>query len=253
MKRGSLIKIFLRSFFIHTTLNFRRMQNIGLAYAMIPLLKERKLPLKDEEEILIRHLQMFNTHPYLSAPLIGSIIRMEEERPDGGDPSSIVMVKQSLTGPYAAIGDTFFWGALRPCAGICAVGLAWLSCILAPLAFMLIYTPAHLWVRSKGFIEGYRRGKQGIEFIRRIDLPRIAARVRWLSLIVLAGFGVWLLQDGYSVFAGISRLVVVSVALAIILICWFMINKGVSQIYILYGTAVLLLIYSSREWLTCWK
>ena len=137
------------------------MQNLGFAYAMIPLLRERKLSGRDEEEMLIRHLQMFNTHPYLSAPLIGSIIRMEEERQDGDDAAVIVMVKQSLMGPYAAIGDTFFWGALRPCAGIIAVGLAWLGCIFAPLAFIVFYTPAHVWVRLKGFIEGYRCGKAG--------------------------------------------------------------------------------------------
>jgi len=226
------------------------MQNLGFVYAIIPLLREQKLSGKDEAEMLTRHLQMFNTHPYLSTPLIGSIVRMEAERQDV---SSIMMVKQSLMGPYAAIGDAFFWGALRPCAGIFAVGLAWMGWILAPLAFIVIYEPMHIWVRSKGFIEGYRQGKQGIEFVRRIDLPRIAGRVRWLSLIVLAGFGAWLLQGGYSTFAGMPRLVLVPVALAIILICWLLIKKGVSQIYILYGAAVLFLIFSSKELLMCWK
>lgn len=226
------------------------MQNLGLVYAMIPLLREQKLSEKDEAEMLTRHLQMFNTHPYLSAPLIGSIVRMEEQRQEA---SSIMTVKQSLMGPYAAIGDTFFWGALRPCAGIFAVGLAWMGWILAPLAFIVVYTPIHIWVRSKGFIEGYRQGKQGIEFIRRINLPLIASRVRWLSLIILAGFGAWFLQGGYSIFTGMSRLVAVAVALAVILLCWLLIKKGVSQIYILYGAAVLFLIISSKELLMYWK
>ncbi len=244
------MKVFLRSFFIHTALNFRRMQNLGFAYAMIPLLSRRKLTDKDAEALLSRHLQMFNTHPYLSAPLMGSVIRMEEERPDGDDASSVVMVKQSLMGPYAAIGDTFFWGALRPCAGIVAVSVAWLGWILAPLAFLALYTPAHIWVRLKGFIEGYRRGKQGIEFVRRIDLPRIAARVRWLSLVVLAGFGAWLSQSAYPLHAPTPRLIAVPVALSMILFCWFLIKKGVSQIFILYGAVILFLIFSWRELLT---
>ncbi|MEE9911495.1 MAG: PTS system mannose/fructose/sorbose family transporter subunit IID [Deltaproteobacteria bacterium] len=253
MRRGSLIKIFWRSFFIHAALNFRRMQNLGFAYAIIPLLRERKMSGKDEEALLTRHLQMFNTHPYLSAPLIGSIIRMEEERPAGGDASAILMVKQSLMGPYAAIGDTFFWGALRPAAGIIAAGLAWTGWILAPVAFLLVYTPAHLWVRAKGFLEGYRRGKQGIEFIRRIDLPRIAVRVRWLSLIFLAGLSAWFLREGSFSFAGMPRMAVMATALVVILLCWFMIRKGVSQIYILFGALVLFLIFSMREWLMWWK
>ncbi|MHB8137533.1 MAG: PTS system mannose/fructose/sorbose family transporter subunit IID [Smithellaceae bacterium] len=253
MKRGSLIKIFFRSFFIHAALNFRRMQNLGFAYAIIPLIRELKLSKKDEEEILTRHLQMFNTHPYLSTPLIGSIVRMEEQRPEGDDTSAIMMVKQSLMGPYAAIGDAFFWGALRPCAGIIGAGLAWLGWILAPLAFILIYTPAHIWVRAKGFIEGYRRGKQGIEFVRSIDLPRIANRVRWLSLIILAGFSVRVIQEECSAFTQTPLLIMVAASLGIILLCWLLVKKGISQIYILYGTVIIFLIFASRELLMCWK
>ncbi len=241
------MKVFLRSFFIHAALNFRRMQNLGFMYAMIPLLSSRKLPDKDVEALLNRHLQMFNTHPYLSAPLMGSVLRMEEERPEGDDASSVVMVKQSLMGPYAAIGDTFFWGALRPCAGIIAVSVAWLGWIPAPLAFLALYTPAHLWVRLKGFMEGYRRGKQGIEFVRRIDLPRIAARVRWLSLIVLGGFSAWAALSGYPVSVSAHRFIAAPVALGVILLCWFLIKKGISQIYILYGAVILFLIISLRE------
>ena len=167
MKRGSLLKIFWRTFFIHATLNFRRMQNLGFAYAMIPLLQGRKIPDKEAEGVLVRHLQMFNTNPYLAHPLVGSILKMEEDRRGGEDPAPIVAVKQSLMGPYAAIGDTFFWGALRPCAGICSAGLVWLGCAFAPLAFLLIYSPAQSLVRWRGFFEGYSSGKQGIECIRR--------------------------------------------------------------------------------------
>ncbi len=253
MKKGSLIKVFIRSFFIHTALNFRRMQNLGFVYAIIPLLSERKLSRKDEEDLLVRHLQMFNTHPYLSAPLIGSIARMEEQKPEGDDASSILMVKQSLMGPYAAIGDTFFWGALRPCSGIIGAGLAWLGSILAPVAFLLVYTPAHIWVRARGFMEGYARGKQGIEFIRGIDLPRIANRVRWLSLVILAFFGACYFHDGYANFSGIPWFVAVPVSLGTILLCWLLVKKGISQIYILYGAVILFLLFSSKELLLCWK
>jgi mannose PTS system EIID component len=252
MKKRSLIEIFLRSFFIHASLNFRRMQNLGFAYAMIPIIRGQRLHCLDEQEMLTRNLQMFNTHPYLSMSLIGSLVRMEEDRPDGQASSPIIMVKQSLMGPYAAIGDTFFWSALRPCAGIISVCLVWMGWIFAPLAFMLIFTPAHIWVRLKGFLEGYRRGKQGIEFIRIIDLPRIAVKVRWLSLMALAVGCTWLLRDMYLIFAGTFRFWWVSAMLAAILFCWLLIKKGVTQIYILYGTAILLLIFSLKELLIWW-
>ncbi len=135
MKKSILIKIFLRSFFIHTALNFRRMQNLGFALAIIPLIREWRLQEKDSELMLTRHLQMYNSHPYFSAPLIGSVIRLEEDCLGKGDASGVIALKQGLMGSYAAIGDIFFWSALRPFAAIVAVYLAFMGFIIAPVGF----------------------------------------------------------------------------------------------------------------------
>lgn len=249
MKKSLLIKIFLRSFFIHAALNFRRMQNLGFALAIIPLIREWRLKGKDSESMLTRHLQMYNSHPYFSAPLIGSVVRLEEESSGKGDVSGVVALKQGLMGPYAAIGDIFFWSALRPLAAIVAVYLALMGFIIAPLAFLAIYTPAHLWLRAKGFVEGYRRGKQGIEFIRALDLPRVSVKLRWLSLLTLAILAIWLTYGWYWPFTeGTSGIIVKSAAMAFILPSFFLIKKGVSQIHIIYGVFVIfLLIISCRE------
>ncbi len=224
------------------------MQNLGLAMAIIPLIREWNLREKDSEAILTRHLQMYNSHPYFSAPLIGSVICLEEEIKGKGDASDIVAVKNGLMGPYAAIGDTFFWGALRPFAGIVAVILALKGLIIAPIAFLLIYTPVHLWIRVKGFIEGYKRGKQGIEFIRALHLPRVAAIIRWLSLVMLAISAVLISYSGYWPFIQIPGLMMTLAAIAAFLFSLFLIKKSVSQIYILYGAVgIFFLIASCRE------
>ena len=244
MTKATVIKIFLRSLFIHTTLNFRRMQNLGFAMSIIPLVRQWQKQHKDVEEILIRHLQMFNTHPYFSASVIGSIVRLEIDCADNGTAPDAVAVKQSLMGPYAAIGDIFFGGALKPFAAVFAVVLAYAGLILAPLAFLLIYTPAHLWVRIKGFIESYRRGKQGIEFIRRMDLPHTAIRIRWCLIFILAGLVHWLLQIGSWPFSNTIEILMKLTVLSTILVCFWLINKGISQVYILYSAAAIFLFIS---------
>jgi len=244
VKKTTLMKIFLRSFFIHTTLNFRRMQNLGFTMAIIPLIREWSLQQKDSERMLTRHLQMFNTHPYFSAPVIGSVVRLEEEHAGNGDALDIPAIKQSLMGSYAAIGDIFFWGALRPFASIIAVILSYMGLILAPVAFLLIYTPAHFWIRLKGFIEGYRRGKKGFEFIRSLDLPRVAVKIRWLSLIILAGSVIWLSDDGYWPFIKTFDVIMKLTAMASVLFCFLLIKKGVSQVYIIYGVVAIFLLIS---------
>jgi PTS system mannose-specific IID component len=221
------------------------MQNLGFAISIIPLIREWNLRGKDAEEFLTRHLQMFNTHPYFSAAIIGSSVRLEEERIKKNISSTdTVAVKQSLMGPYAAIGDTFFWGALRPFAAIIAIVLAYRGYVIAPLAFLLLYTPAHVWVRLKGFLEGYKRGKQGIEFIRVLDLPRVAVRIRWFSLAILAGSSLWLTGYEFLPIINASDFVTKLVAMATILMCLLLIKLRISQFYILYGAAILFLLIS---------
>ncbi len=248
-----LTKIFLRSFFISTTLNFRRMQNMGFAMTVIPAIREWNLTQKDAAECLNRHLQMFNTHPYFSASVAGSVVRLEEEQfKEKGVNRSVdsIAIKQVLAGPYAAIGDTFFWGALRPFAAIVSCVLAYAGYFLAPLAFLLLYTPAHVWVRLQGFLEGYRRGKQGIEFVRMLDLPRNAVNIRWGALGVLAGWAAFLINGhGNLSFNYSSDFIVKVAALATILGCIGLMKKRISQVYILYGAALIFLLISLKDFL----
>jgi len=223
------------------------MQNLGFAMAVIPVIREWKMSVEVTAGFLTRHLQMFNTHPYFTGPVLGTIVRLEENS-GGRDVSESVMVKQSLMGPYAAIGDTFFWGALRPFAAIIACALGYAGYVVAPLAFLLIYTPVHLWVRLKGFVEGYKKGKLGIEFIRTMDLPRVAVRIRWISLIVLAVSAAFLFTNSIRPpVIAFSETIALAVAAAIILFCLFLIKKRISQVYILYGAAVIFLLLSLKE------
>lgn len=93
-----------------------------------------------------------------------------------------------LKRPYGALRRDrryFFWGALRPFAGIVGVVLALQGFVTAPLVFADLYAAAS-FIRVKGFIEGYRRGKQGMEFIRALNLTRVTSIVRWLSVIIMA-------------------------------------------------------------------
>jgi len=222
------------------------MQNVGFAMAITPLVREWQLRQKDSARMLNRHLQLFNTNPYLSASVMGSVVRLEEEQKDKDDDSIVLSIKQSLMGSYAAIGDIFFWGALRPFAAIIAVILSYMGFMLAPVAFLLIYTPAHIWIRLKGFIEGYRGGKNGFEFIRSLALPSVAVKIRWFALVVLAGSVTWLSGFGDWPFTVNSEIIMKLTAISSVLICLLLINKGMSQIYIIYGAVILFFLISGR-------
>ena len=234
MKQSVLWNIFLRSLTIQASFNFARMQSLGFAFALLPLTRGECDPRRLAES-LQRHLQMFNTHPYLTAPVVGAVARLEEE----GDTVAADYLKNAVMSPYAAIGDPFFWGALRPFSAIVAVILALKGLLLAPLAFVMLYNPAHAWVRAKGFIEGYRLGKHSIEFIRGLNLPAVTGRIRFVSLILIGILAAVAADVSSRSWTRLPQIPGMGVALVVILLCFMGIRRGISSMKILYGAALL--------------
>jgi PTS system mannose-specific IID component len=137
---------------------------------------------------------------------------------------------------------------LRPFAAIFSCVLAYLDYVIAPLAFLLLYDPAHIWVRTASFFGSYQKGKLGIEFIRSLDLPRIATRIQWLSLILLIGWTSYLLSSKeYLQVHILSDIGMKTMAIAVVTIFIFLIRKRISQLYILYGTTIILFLISLKE------
>ncbi len=218
------------------SLNFQRMQNLGFAFAVLPLLRGMGKDEKSISSFLVRHLGYFNTHPYLSGAVLGSVIRLEEGNGHHDQTSDISRLKKSLMGPYAAIGDSFFWGSLRPLAGITAAAMAYQGSAWAPFVLLLIFDPLHAWIRLKGFLEGYRQGWQGITYIQSWDLPRLAHFMRWGTIFCLAVAAACLSQGIANTYLGIWMQSLVGIAvLAAVLLSFLAVERGLSPLTILYG------------------
>jgi len=240
MNGSTLLGIFFRSLTIQVSFNFWRMQNLGFAFAMLPLIRHREGDQVRIAAFLSSHLQMFNTHPYLASPVIGAVVRIEEE----GRTSEAVDLKKALMGPYAAIGDSFFWGALRSFSAVGAVIVAFMGTLTAPLAFLLLYNPFHLWVRGKGFLEGYRRGKSGIDFIRGLDLPGAAGRIRFLLLILIGILVAVAVEMACRPRDFLPEIPARAAALGLLILFSLGVHKGISPVKILYGMPLLCMVIS---------
>lgn len=111
LSKKERLSVALRSTFLQGSWNYERMQNGGWAFSIIPAIK--KLYKTDEEraEALKRHLEFFNTHPYVASPVIGVTLALEEERANGAevDDAAIQGVKVGMMGPLAGVGDPVFW------------------------------------------------------------------------------------------------------------------------------------------------
>jgi PTS system mannose-specific IID component len=236
MKKGDLAGVFLRSLFIQSSWSFRGMQNVGFAYSLIPLVRSGE-GRKENSGILARHMRPFSSHPYLAGAIIASVVRLEEESDDSRGCPDAVRRKEALMAPYAAVGDPFFWGGLRPFSSVAGVILALEGLVIAPLFFLLVYNSIHMWIRLQGFIEGYQDGKGGIGFLGRIALPYKTKRLKWFTTFFLALLGAVFMNSSFQV----ENLVwgfTLGGTLALVLLCSWLVGRGISSLAVLYGAAL---------------
>lgn len=146
--------------FLQGSWNYERMQNGGWCYSIIPAIKKLYKTEEDRAAALKRHLEFYNTHPYVSAPVMGVTLALEEERANGMpvDDQTVQGVKVGMMGPLAGVGDPVFWFTVRPILGALGASLALSGSIVGPLLFFVVWNLiriAFLWYTQEF---GYKVG-----------------------------------------------------------------------------------------------
>lgn len=137
LSKKDRLSVAWRHQFLQGSWNYERMQNGGWCYSIIPAIKKLYKDPQDRADALKRHLEFYNTHPYVSAPVMGVTLALEEERANGIDinDQAIQGVKVGMMGPLAGVGDPVFWFTVRPILGALGASLALGGSILGPLLF----------------------------------------------------------------------------------------------------------------------
>ena len=177
-----------RSTFLQGSWNYERMQNGGWAYSMIPAIKKLYTTKEDRSAALKRHLEFFNTHPYLASPVLGVTLALEEERANGApvDDVAIQGVKVGMMGPLAGVGDPVFWFTVRPMLGALGASLALSGNILGPILFFLFWNIirwSFMWFTQEF---GYRTGSKITDNLGGGLLQKITKGASILGMFVLA-------------------------------------------------------------------
>lgn len=153
--------VFLRSNLFQGSWNFERMQALGFCFSMVPAIR-RLYPENSEErkQAIKRHLEFFNTQPFVAAPILGVTLAMEEQRANGAeiDDAAINGIKVGLMGPLAGVGDPIFWGTVRPVFAALGAGIAMSGSLLGPLLFFVLFNVVRLLTRYYGVAYGYKKG-----------------------------------------------------------------------------------------------
>jgi len=226
-----------RSFFLQAAANYERMQNVGFAFCMSPALAKIHEG-KDFNAALTRHLEFFNTHPYMASALIGASIRMEEEIAAGTKkPQDVRDFKRFMMGPMAAIGDSFFWMSLRPFAAAWAIMGALSGIYWAPIGFLILFNLCHLSLRVYGLFAGYRDGEKVCERIHRLALVRFAERTHYLAAIFLGASGAIFADRAMASKVSLTDGIEPFLMFSMILIYLLALKRGIAMVGVLYGSA----------------
>lgn len=188
LSKKDRLSVAWRSTFLQGSWNYERMQNGGLVYSMIPAIKKLYTTKEDRSAALKRHLEFFNTHPYLASPVLGVTLALEEERANGApvDDVTIQGVKVGMMGPLAGVGDPVFWFTVRPMLGALGASLALSGNILGPILFFLLWNiirMSFMWFTQEF---GYRTGSKITDNLGGGLLQKITKGASILGMFVLA-------------------------------------------------------------------
>jgi PTS system mannose-specific IID component len=238
-------------FFSHACYNWERMQGMGFAHSMTPIIKKLYKTKEDISAALKRHLVFFNTQPDIGGVIHGVVIAMEEERASGVDISddAINAVKTGLMGPMAGIGDTIQQGIVIPIALSIGMSIALggniaaatTGSLLGPLVFFVLVA-AFVW--GVGWLvwwQGYQQGRTAVtNILKSGTLNRVITGAGVLGNFIMGALVVQFVSLSTSVafVIGGTAFEVQSVLdslmpnllplLLVLLIWWLMTKKNVS-------------------------
>jgi mannose PTS system EIID component len=196
--------VFLRSFAIQGSWNYRTLQGSGFAFALMPVLRQVHGDGTAElQNAVVRHTGVFNAHPYLSGVALGAVARMEAE---GEDPAVIERFKAALRGSLGALGDRVVWAGWRPACvllGLCVL-LATQSAAAAIAVFLLVYNSGHIALRWWALQTGLAHGRGVSEALRRAPVARWHESVVAAAALLL-GVAVPLVAAGGLTLSGLPR------------------------------------------------
>lgn len=160
LTKEDMKKVYLRNIFaLQFGWNYEKMQGLGYAYVIMPVLKRLYANDPDKmKQALKMQLGYFNTTPGMSHLIIGADAALEEELGMEAE-ETVVALKTGLMGPFAGVGDTLFIAIYRAVVFSIAAYIAMQGNPVG-LIIPLVACAAVLWIRYKFTSIGYHSGQK---------------------------------------------------------------------------------------------
>ena len=258
LTKGDLNACFIRSNLLQGSWNFERMQALGYCFGIVPAIR-RLYPEGSQErkDAIKRHLEFYNTQPFVTAPILGVNLAMEEQRANGApiDDAAINGVKVGLMGPLAGVGDPILWGTARPGFAALGAGIAQSGSLLGPILFFVLFNAVRLFVRYWGIQYGYKKGLEIVSDMGGGALQKITEAASILGLFVMGALvnkwthinipyviseittrdGAVVTTQTTTVQNVLDNLMPGLPALGMTFLCMYLLRKGVNALWLIFG------------------
>lgn len=191
LTRKELLKNWALTYSSETAYNYERLQALGQANAMVPVI--RKLYPEDKErqvQELKKYFVFYNTEPsFIGTMIPGVAAAMEEQRANGAEDitdETINSLRTGLMGTIAGIGDTVSQGIVYPILAGIACSLAIDGSYVGPIFFEIAYKICLIGFGWNMYRLGYQKGKSFIlTMLREGTIARLTEIFSMVGLMVV--------------------------------------------------------------------
>jgi len=188
LNKKDLNSMFWRSMFSMSSINYERFQALGFCFSIIPAIRKLYKDKQSQSEALKRHMRMYNSHPWMMDSILGTVAALEEQNAKGEEKidDMIDNVKVGLMGPFAGIGDSLFWGTLRPLLAGIGASLALEGSLLGPIFFLVVWNAVNFGFRYYSLTYGYKLGLNMLQEVGQSNIiQKVSEGASVLGLMVL--------------------------------------------------------------------
>jgi len=248
-----LRSMFWRLQLFQVSWNYERMQGLGYAFTIKPVL-EKLYKTKEEREVALkRHLEFFNTHSTMAAPILGMTAAIEEKGGNGAGQGASG-IKVGLMGPLAGLGDSILWLTWMPIAMSIGAAFAKDGNFFGPILALILFNIVNIPLKWYGIKVGYQKG---VNFLTQAGhsgiVQRYTTMATVLGIVVIGGLIPQLVQltTPYVLKVGSTEIKFQEIfdgilpsllPLAITIISFMLIRKGFNAIKILLGMIIICIL-----------
>jgi len=191
LTKKELLKNWALTYSSEASYNYERLQALGQANAMVPVIRKLYPDDKDRQvKELKKYFVFYNTEPsFIGTMIPGVATAMEEQRANGAEEitdETINSLRTGLMGPIAGIGDTVSQGIVYPILAGIACSLAIDGSYVGPIFFEIAYKICLIGFGWNMYRLGYQKGKTFIlSMLKEGTISRLTEIFSMVGLMVV--------------------------------------------------------------------